>query len=300
MTDYDFDVVVKDQNGVAVSGATVTMYDILGNTVFTATTNSSGIFDSPKLVSDLNNPKELEVSKTGYEDVLLYLNITQDELSYYVRLNAYSTNYTTIEKVREYMQLNSQAFIAGKTVSDDIIADRINEAEAIIDDYCRRAWRSTTKTEYFTVTYRDKNSELFVPLYLTHSHIYDLSSAAGDELENWTGSAWSDFIADKTEGRANDYWVDTERGIVYIKPTNYGERVIKVSYRYGNESVPNDIRKACIMLVCSDILMFDNNSNTIPDGYSSSISYSDKSTRLRNSAYDILDRYKNIYHARLL
>lgn len=299
MVNYNFNVVVKDQSGTAVVGATVVMYNSAGTTIFTDTTIAGGVLVAAQVVADTLNPKELVVSKTGYQEQTFYIQVDLEELTYYCLLPSYSTTYCTVAQVRQYMQLNSQVYTATKTVSDSIVADRINEAEAYIDNYCRRAWRSTTVTEYFDCFMRDRNDELFAPCTLTYPDMYALATGSSDNLSNWNGSSWVDYLTTYTSGRDHEYWEDNVNGIVYLKPQSYGSRRVKIKYRYGNASVPTDIRQAAIMLVTANLLLFDANTSNIPEGYTPSISFSSKSETLKKEATHILDNHKNVYHTRI-
>ena len=299
MATYDFNVLVEDQSENLVSGATLTVYKSDNTSAGTGTTTASGVLAAAISLDTTDNVHLIEVTKTGYETVSRSYEIAYEDTSYYIKLPSYDTTYTTVDKVRRFMQLSQNAYQANTRVTDSTIADRINEAEDYMDKYCRRAWRSTTVTEKFGAYRRERDDELFNHCFLTYPDTYTLDSVSLDELNVWTENAWVDYLSTKTEGRANDFYQDNTKGIVYIKPDSYGERRISIKYRYGNVDVPNDIEKACILLATVSIVEFDQMSSNIPEGYQPSVSFMSKMERMDSEAKDILEKYKNTYYARL-
>jgi hypothetical protein len=83
-------------------------------------------------------------------------------------------------------------------------------------------------------------------------------SAKGDKLEVWRGNEWSDWVADPSyvQGRDEDYWIDAPAGILWIRDRYVFNRhpQLRLTYRYGHPTVPEDVKMACAKLVAADLL----------------------------------------------
>jgi hypothetical protein len=92
------------------------------------------------------------------------------------------------------------------------------------------------------------------PVYLKHRNCRDFDTSAGDKIEVWQGadSAYNDIIQD-------GQWYDFEptlgrlffRGYIFTILRKYR---VRVTYRYGDETVPLDVADSCIKLTAIDIL----------------------------------------------
>ena len=107
-------------------------------------------------------------------------------------------------------------------------------------------------------------------IQLEHYPIIGLASGT-DALNVWDGSAYTEYVANKTgtntvtDSVNKDWWVDTERGIVYIN--NYATLNMMnsspqgvdayVTYRYATASTPEDIKLATIYFTAAMIAMND-------------------------------------------
>ena len=297
MTDYAFNIVVKDTAGVAVNSATIKIYDSTDTDLYpstTLTTNASGVLASNLTISDSNNPKRIVVSKTGYNATTQKLNIDNEDLNYYISLEAFTTSYTTVDEVRSFMRLRKQFQGVDTTrTTDSDVAKRINKAEDFIDNYCNDSWRETQVTEYYDVLGAGIDQNGLEEIPLRHSNLYSLSSTDGDIFSVWNGSGYEDYLT-KTEGRANDYWLDYEAGILFVNTANVGKRVLKLKYRYGNKAVPSDIRDACILLVVQDLITTDQFASTVPEGYNT-LDFYNQATIYKRNAEEMLELRKKIF-----
>ena len=154
----------------------------------------------------------------------------------------------------------------------------INETEDDIDRTTMHAWRAIEATE--------EPHHLKKPVYqvrdgscvkLLHRNIRTLTSGT-DLLEVWDGSNWVDYLSTKVEGRNKDYWVDEKLGMVFIKtyPIYLSRTLgVRVTYRYGETSVPKDIRRACVLGTAVHMLQSEDRSVLLPEG-TSNISYNKK------------------------
>ena len=92
------------------------------------------------------------------------------------------------------------------------------------------------------------------PIYLRHRNCRDLDGTAGDKIEIWegTGSNYSDILG-------GSQWYEFEpvygrlflRGYIFTIMRKYR---VRVTYRYGDLTVPEDVKDACIKLVAIEIL----------------------------------------------
>jgi len=107
-------------------------------------------------------------------------------------------------------------------------------------------------------------------IQLAHYPIVDLTSGT-DKLNVWNGSSYREYVANETgtntvtDSVNKAWWVDTERGIVYIN--NYATMNMMnsspqgvdayVTYRYATASTPDDIKLATIYFTAAMIAMND-------------------------------------------
>lgn len=105
------------------------------------------------------------------------------------------------------------------------------------------------------------------PITLQKKNIRPLDSAKGDKLEVWTGNDWEDWLTSGYEqGREGDYWVDGPLGLLWVY-----ERAIlrphpkfRVTYRYGYDHIPHDIREAVAKRAAADIVTGDFGGSVVP------------------------------------
>lgn len=158
------------------------------------------------------------------------------------------------------------------------VAQMIVEGENDINRDCNHSWKELTITnEYHTPLGHERQAGK--PIYLRHMAVKTFNTDEGDKLEVWTGSAWEDWITEKTEGRDNDFWVDYESGIVYLLATTFiRERRsnVRATYRYGETSVPGDIEKACARYAAIELLTGEDRSNKLPEGELQNLNYQQK------------------------
>lgn len=196
-----------------------------------------------------------------------------------------STTYCTAEDVRRTLQFRDKLTESTNPTKTEV-EEMILEAESEIDLLTNASWKTTTVTEQF---YNIPNLKYYnfstgIPVYLKFRNIKELSSSDGDKLEVWNGSDYEDFLLTKTQGRSNDYWVDSRLGILYLKiwKPYFIDRAIRFTYRYGESSVPKDIRKATALLVSMEIIRNDDNSSIMDEnGDVTRLSHSNRLDRMQ-------------------
>jgi len=180
-----------------------------------------------------------------------------------------TTYYTTAAKVASFLSLTDGAgarltFSADTLPTDTEVDQWINNAEDEIDRGMNHAWRSTSiSTEYYDYD----GSGL---LHLKSWPVQGAFESGTDLVECWNGSTWYDLVANKTEGRGNDFWVDYDQGVIYFLAyaPMVGKRSIRVTYVHGESAVPGWIEKLCNKMVAIVMYMNDDYSILIPEGTS--------------------------------
>lgn len=176
-----------------------------------------------------------------------------------------TTEYCEEADVQRILQ-KATVFSGSTTPTAVQVEDFINAAEDEIDQRTQHAWRLVTVTDEFydLPSYGHAGHHSFDPgikIHLRHRKITTLANGT-DKLEVWTGSEYEDWTGTRTEGRANDFWIDLEQGVLWIKYFYpfFTERAVRMTYRYGETSVPKDIRDATAMLAAIKVLQSDDRS----------------------------------------
>ena len=183
-------------------------------------------------------------------------------------------SYCTSSQVASFLQVPS--FSGTTTPSGGHVDDFIDMAEGRIEELTNHAWstakaRTVTDERARVQTVRSNAINVRGRIQLAHYPILSLAGASGDTLKVWEGSAYVDYVASKTMGSSvtdvngKDFWVDTERGIIYIE--NYAIHNMLnsapagvsayVKYRYATATTPKDIKLAAIYFTAATIAMND-------------------------------------------
>lgn len=88
----------------------------------------------------------------------------------------------------------------------------------------------------------------------THADGLHLDSAEGDKLEIWSGATGA--FSDETDNFGT-YNIIAERGEIYMRGFLFSilrKNRMRITYRYGEATVPEDITKACLLMTCIDIV----------------------------------------------
>jgi len=151
------------------------------------------------------------------------------------------------------------------------IEDWINEAESYIDETTHHAFRFVTATNEYH-PYKGQYDGIWkdARIPLNHRSVQTFSHDSGDKLEIFNFTTYVDMLAssDYAEGEDDDYYVDYTNGhisFVRTRPWVHPQSV-RVTYRYGESSVPYDIREACTKLVAIRYLESELYTATVPNG----------------------------------
>ncbi len=199
------------------------------------------------------------------------------------------TTYCTSDDVANLLQI---PVFDTATMPTKIMVDKlINQQEARIDSKLNTGWRELTESDlYITATNEyDRNG--------TRYDLPNYEIRAITKLEVWNGSTYDDLVVTGTEGRAADYWVDKNLGVLYVRRGVYGrrEKNIKVSYTHGGTVVPLDIEDLCSMMTAVKVLnQYEQVIQWSEDGGNTGNNNMSRITELRKDIKSIFNSYSNI------
>ena len=148
------------------------------------------------------------------------------------------------------------------------VIKHIEGASTRMDRKTQQSWRANIVTEE---THDHRGLYYWLsghPLKLQKKNLRPLDPEKGDKLEVWTGNKWEDWLTkDSYEmGRDGDYWIDGPLGLLWVY-----ERAIlrphpkfRITYRYGYDHVPADIREAVAKKAAADIISGDFGGTVVP------------------------------------
>jgi len=179
----------------------------------------------------------------------------------------------------------------------------IEDVEDEIDNTTMHAWREkTVSNEFYDLPVEYSRNFYYldpgIPIHLRHREIRDVGTADGDKIEIWDGgTTYTDYVADKTKGRNDDYWIDHEKGIVYLKIFTpfYREKAARLTYRYGGSVVPKDIRRAAAMMTAIELIQNDDRSNMLSDVGQSQLGYDPRIAQMQKKVDKILKNRSRVF-----
>ncbi|MBT3993910.1 MAG: hypothetical protein HOF02_07660, partial [Gammaproteobacteria bacterium] len=172
--------------------------------------------------------------------------------------------YCTVQDVADFLRVD----ITDTTTPNKAqVIKLINRKEDEIDRRTGHAWReatATTEVHDMPIIYEFGWG---TPLFLRHRKIRTdanggLVSSSGDSLEvydgasggNTGGSANYNDITDNADG---GFVLDPEYGRLYMRGfifTVMRKNRMRITYRYGDTTVPLDIEEACVKMVAVELL----------------------------------------------
>jgi len=170
-----------------------------------------------------------------------------------------ATVYASAADISDYLRLGVFTCATSPTLLQ--VEKIINRNEERID---RRTGHTYGRTKVETEIYDVPLLYTFghgSPLFLKHREIkvdcasgLHLCVCAGDKFELWAGSNsnWTDVTACTAF-----YDIENIKGTVYLRGlifTILRTDRLRITYRYGSDTVPDDINDACIKMVCVDLV----------------------------------------------
>ena len=213
-----------------------------------------------------------------------------------------STTYTTVREVESLLQLPTLSDTTNPSVQE--VVQVINRVEDKIDYVTGHAWRTRYSNTNSGLAVESDDYEYYdidgvyeyqtgTPIYLKHRKIKAFDASEGDALQFWTGSEWEDWLSEKTEGRNNDFWVDYERGILYMRGYWYTRKPqgLRLKYRYGEKTVDMGINDIATKMAAIDVLTgMDPRAMIVQEG--GVMTHDVRVSRWRNETKENLTRYK--------
>ena len=175
-----------------------------------------------------------------------------------------AVTYCTVEDVSDFMRVP----ISSTTTPTKAQVEKvINRKEEVLD---RRIGHTFGRNK--TITNEIHDLPLLytfgwgTPIYLQHRNIRDLSNVAGDKIEVWKGESneYDDILTD-----SQWYQFDPVYGRLYLRGFIFSimrKNRIRVTYRYGDETVQLDVADACIKLVSINLLTTSLRMDRLPVG----------------------------------
>ena len=192
----------------------------------------------------------------------------------------------------------------------------IGMAEKRINRLTKHAWNNSSST-YESVTEergrvqrvrtnalnnvgRIQLSHYPVLAFTQHATTHNLDQTNGN-LKVWNGSAYIEYLDSDlaemgtiTSVANKDFWVDTQRGIIYLEKFNLFSQITDapagvdayISYKYASHPTPDDIRLATIYFTASTIAANDD-LNLMAEG-DDSMDNATKSQKFEDMAMKIL------------
>jgi len=175
-----------------------------------------------------------------------------------------AANYTSVARVVSLLgwidENGNRPTLDGNTIPTATeVTEMIEDAENEIERYCYTAWREITVTDelHSSPVIYSHRPRYGIYIQLNNRFIRTCNSALGDKIEVWQGTDYVDLLVDGTQGNGpddGDFYIDYRKGILWLYtnfPDFYRENTVKVTYRYGQTTVPNAIRRAATLLACA-------------------------------------------------
>jgi len=180
--------------------------------------------------------------------------------------------YCTSSQVASFLQVPS--FSGSTTPSGGHVDDFIAMAEERVDQLTDHAWatsRAKTVTEERGRIQRVMSNSVNDRGRIQLRHYPILAMSGSDKLHIWDGGNYVEYIANKTGDdtitnvTGKDYWIDKERGTIYLNSYNQFNLLSDapsgvtayVTYRYATATTPDDIKQATIYFTAAMIVMND-------------------------------------------
>lgn len=209
-------------------------------------------------------------------------------------------NYCTVEDVARFCNFTNQEgkrAVFGEnpdTPSQDEVEEFITIAEEIIQDKTGAAWGSTF-IQIIDEMYDFWCDHVECAVHLRHPNIASFDGVEGDKIEAWIGSTWKDWVADYTEGRNGDYWVDYQLGKIWFirrRPPR-GRQRLRITYRYNSgATVPGAIKLACALEVGVQLTNSEIVDILFPEGVGQDMGKNTMVRRWEDKIEKLLEKYK--------
>jgi len=178
-----------------------------------------------------------------------------------------ATAYCTSLEVARFLHANDGADFSTETKPTKVTVEAIiSRMDVLIDERTRHAWRAVTVTNEYHDFHRDfYRSGIAYPtgrapcrcVHLNHRSVHTFTSGT-HKIEIRKDGEFVDLILEANgyeEGIGKDYWINYEEGIIYFEDEepDSGRDTVRMTYEFGEMTVPGDIKEACIKLTAIDL-----------------------------------------------
>jgi hypothetical protein len=221
--------------------------------------------------------------------------------------------YCTATQVAAFLQVADFSGSTTPTTAD--VESFIEMSEARVDELTNHAWATARaknvndergriqKVRTNSINSVGRIQLAHYPVLAFTQHASPSLSQTNGTLKVWNANLYQDYLDtdnSKTMGSSvtdvvnKDFWMDTERGIIYIDNYNLFDTITDspagvdayISYKYATASTPDDIKLATIYFTAATIAMNDD-LNLMPEG-DDSMDNATKSQRYEEMAIKIL------------
>lgn len=208
------------------------------------------------------------------------------------------TKYCTVDDVARYFE-EYDTFDAGTDPTAGEVEESIADWSTYIDRETQHAFRENRVVDE---THDQRHLYYWLtghPLNLLKRDLRDLDHTKGDKLEVWTGNEWEEWLSDPvyTQGRDEDYWLDKPVGQLWVFERAFisPHPKFRLTYRYGKEFVPKDIRMACAKLVAQDLVHGDFYGTMVPGNNNSGNADPTEAAKMwYQQAHNTIDNYREL------
>ena len=211
-----------------------------------------------------------------------------------------TTYYTTPDKVASFLgvsaftgtdQPSGVNTLAGTTE----VESWINWAEDEIDRKTGHSWRSTlVEDEIYDIDQPYWDARFWygreLPLFLHKRNLRTFVSGT-HKIEIYEGAGnWVDLVANFTEGRNQDYWIDYKKGKIWFgnKRPLFRRSGVRMTYAYGESNVPKDIEQCATLLTAVVMADSDNFRDFFVEGSNVQIPLQNKVARWEKKAKSLI------------
>ena len=132
------------------------------------------------------------------------------------------------------------------------------------------------------------------PIFLQHRNIRDLDAALGDKIEIWKGSSssYEDILAN-----TEYYNFESTYGRLFLRGYLFSimrKNRVRVTYRYGDTTVPDDIEDACVKLTAIELLNTSFRMDVLPMG-GSGIDMKQSMNQWKEDVEEIIEERREVF-----
>lgn len=203
-----------------------------------------------------------------------------------------ATEYCTVADVERLMFANRFTFGANTPLTKTDVEKFINTGEDRVDTITHRTWKANQqRTNILRDIQPDETWSSWGGDYYAGFRLMEYPVKSVDKLELFTsgsGDGYDDITAN--QGRTSDWFLDSDRGIVYLRAgfmPFVRRNGVRITYTFGETTVPAQIRDATAMLAAWFILQNEDLSLLLPEG-AEHLRIQEKAHNWKQEAYEIL------------